>query len=73
MRRLIEWVRERWNRRVEEAWQEGYRHADVEVEEFIAGKDAYIAEQAALIVALTGYVLPGDLPDDLYQRLRDYA
>lgn len=81
---MIVRLRELWKRvrpygyqAVEDAWSDGYHTGDNEVDDFIAGKDDFIAKQEQIIVRLIKVVDLSEgwkhVPDDLHEQLRDYA
>lgn len=59
------------------AWQEGHDEAAREADEVVLRKDAFIFEQAAIIVRLMAVIdlhdAWGSVDDDLAEQLRSYA
>lgn len=76
---LIITTRRRQRQREDEAWSEGANADQDEVEDFIAGKDDFIAKQSGIITGLVDVItaecpkLFESMPSHLYQQLRDYA
>ena len=71
------WLEYRMQRsKFERGWQEGYSEAMDEADEVVEAKDAFIAEQSALIVQLMDLVYDHCheyVDDRLANRLADYV
>jgi hypothetical protein len=73
---IIFTTKRRQREREDRAWSDGYNYGDEEVAEFVEGKDAFIAQQADLIVGLIctpGAIDWDKVPAELQSRLADYA
>jgi hypothetical protein len=72
------WIsRRKQKQREDNAWSEGYRYDDDEVEDFIAGKDAFIEKQSGIILdlmkVLDEHQLWHEISDELRYDLANYV
>lgn len=72
---LLITTKARQRQREDEAWSDGYTFGEDEVEEAIAGKDDFIAHQAAIISELLGTEAIDwtKVPTKLQSHLADYV